>query len=133
MADPASRHRPRRGAVGGAPGLPGLSLVSPRCLDEGDELARPRGRTSTPPPELRRRLQRRQTLRRLIFRCGTYDLAGDQRIATALNLWVFGTARREKQMHSNLRGRDVREHPRTPNMTLGVKWSQVQIPSARPL
>jgi len=39
-----------------------------------------------------------------------------------LNLWVFGTVRREKQMRFNLRGRDVREHPCMPNLNLGVKW-----------
>jgi hypothetical protein len=53
------------------------------------------------------------------------------RIATMLNLWVFGTVRREKQMCFNLRGRDVREHPCMPNLNLGVKWSQVQMLSAR--
>ena len=53
------------------------------------------------------------------------------RIATALNLCLSRSIRRHTEMTSELLRWDVREHPRTPNMTLGVKWSQVQILSAR--
>ncbi|MCW2554535.1 MAG: hypothetical protein JWR78_4316 [Mycobacterium sp.] len=53
------------------------------------------------------------------------------RIATASSSWVFGRVRRQPEIGAELHNGDVREHQRRPNMTLGVKWSQVQILSAR--
>jgi hypothetical protein len=53
------------------------------------------------------------------------------RTATAPNLSVFRNVRRQPQMGAELRRRDTNERPRMPKMTLGVKWSQVQILSAR--
>ena len=50
-----------------------------------------------------------------------------------LNLWVFVAVRRDVQTSYELRRRDTQECPRMSKMTLGVKWSQVQILSARPI
>jgi len=79
---------------------------------------------------------RRITFGCLAFRFGACASEGEQwiatRIATALNLCLSASIRRHTETSSELLRRDVPEHPRTPNMTLGVKWSQVQILSARP-
>jgi hypothetical protein len=45
---------------------------------------------------------------------------------------VFGTVRPLPEVHHYLCEQNIGERRRTPKMTLGVKWSQVQILSARP-
>ena len=65
----------------------------------------------------------------LCKQCGKQRIA--TRIATAFNLWVFVTVRRDVQTSYERRRQDTHECPRISKITLGVKWSQVQILSAR--
>ena len=53
------------------------------------------------------------------------------RIVAAPNLCVFRSVRWQPEIGAELRGRDASGCPRMPKTTLGVKWSQVQILSAR--
>lgn len=46
--------------------------------------------------------------------------------SNGIQLCLFAGIRRCTQTAVELLRQDVREHPRKPNMTLGVKWSQVQ-------
>ena len=54
------------------------------------------------------------------------------RIATALIPWLFVAVRGYPDSWSEPPKQYADEHPRSSRMTLGVKWSQVQILSARP-
>src|SRR6478672_6099474 len=77
---------------------------------------------------------RRITFGCLAFRCRPCVSDGEERIATAPNLWVFWAVRRQfwavrRQSYAAQRG-----HPRTPTNVeddTGVTWSQVQILSAQ--
>ena len=54
------------------------------------------------------------------------------RIATVLNPWVFGTVCLCTDKAVYVHKPVTYGHRRTPHLNLGVKWSQVQILSARP-
>jgi hypothetical protein len=49
------------------------------------------------------------------------------RIATTAGLWVFASVLRRTELSNNVLIQDAGGYRRTPKMTPGVKWSQVQI------